>query len=152
GAACHPVFAAMSGSTIEALRVLRTEGFVFRNEPDNSPMRLRSFRQTESIFLGRGDEVQSRLSSGITALAELLVELGLNVTTEVASDPFTGRLARLRQELQADAATKLELQQRVSLDGSEQSLALASSNAHGIRFGTGFGILDSQGEPVSSGC
>jgi seryl-tRNA synthetase len=153
GAACHPVFALMSQSTVVDGQEVWAEGYVFRREPSDDPMRMMSFRQTEFVIFGDRGLVEASVSDALSRCRSMLLKWGIHTSEAVASDSFTGRLATFRTQLQRDAGSKMELsfpmwRKRDGYTGT----ALASANLHGSRFGEFFDIRRGDGSPAVSGC
>lgn len=148
GAACHPFFAVAARSASETgRRVGRVTGHVFRWEPDDDPLRLVCFRQSEHVLIDQEETVRRMLAEWTGRLVGLFGDrLVLAVSVAAANDPFTGRLGALKGELQTADGAKNEI--LVRLPGAREGVALASSNFHGARLVGAFGGPAG----VTSGC
>lgn len=148
-AACHPLYPTLP-STIPAAG-LRADvlGLCFRHEPSADPARMQCFRQHEQVFIGSATDALAHRDAWITRALSLLGSLGLEVTTEVANDPFFGRSGRLLAAGQRAQALKIELVATVS--STTAPTAIASSNLHRDHFGRAFS-LSLDGEPAHTAC
>jgi seryl-tRNA synthetase len=81
---------------------------------------------------------------------QLLCDLGLEVRSDVANDPFFGRAGRLMSASQRELQLKIEL--LVPVFGDEDPTACASINYHEDHFGELFGIRTPDGERAHSSC
>jgi hypothetical protein len=76
--------------------------------------------------------------------------LGLEVTSEVANDPFFGRVGRLLAANQREEQLKYELVAPTS--GASQKTAITSANCHEDHFGLAFDLHSADGAPAHSAC
>ena len=95
-----------------------------------------------------------RRSCGKTQLAAylagaLLRSLGLDISLDIANDPFFGRSGRILASAQREQELKWELLAPVADDSLT---AIASSNYHQDHFGHTYGISTAAGEPAHTGC
>lgn len=148
--ACHPLYPTRTGSVAGAGEIFDVLGYCFRHEASPDPARLQSFRQREYVFLGEPEGARAHRDLWAARASELLSGLGLEVSLEVANDPFFGRAGRLMAENQRGDALKMEvLTQIVNPEGPT---AVASSNYHRDHFGSRFDIRLDGGAPAHSAC
>jgi hypothetical protein len=89
-AACYAIYVDLAGTTLPAGGTMRTTvGTCFRNENHYDGLqRLLGFSMREIVFVGPEDGAKSHLQRAKDAVLALCAELGLDVRTEVATDPF----------------------------------------------------------------
>jgi seryl-tRNA synthetase len=151
-AACHPVYPALAsrgplpaeGVTIDAGAAL-----VFRHEPSADPARLQAFRQRELVRVGTAAAVSAWRDEWRSRGMEVLVDLGLDVMTEEANDPFFGRSGRLLAANQRAQALKFEILARIT---EPSRTAVASFNYHLDHFAGQHGVTLAGGEPAHTAC
>lgn len=149
-ACCYPVYPMLSGNLGSTGRVIQTSQYCFRHEPSVDPMRLQSFRQMENVTLGTPEHVVAWRSRWLERAPQLLTDLGLDVRSDVANDPFFGRAGRLMSISQRELQLKIEL--LIPVFGEEDPTACASINYHQEHFGELFGIRTPDGELAQSSC
>jgi seryl-tRNA synthetase len=148
-AACHPVYPTMTGRLPEGGTRVDVYGYCFRHEPSVDPARMQAFRMHEVVYLGDPDGAQAHRDLWVDRGLSLLGGLGLSVTSEVANDPFFGRVGRMLAANQRDEALKLEVVTPVVAD---EPTAIMSANCHRDHFGLPFGIETADGEVAHSAC
>lgn len=149
-AICHPLYPTQSGTLPEGGRLFDVMGWAFRHEPSTDPGRMQSFRMQEYVFLGEPDAAQAHRDGWIDRGLDLLGGLGLEVESEVANDPFFGRVGRMLAANQREDAAKFEI---VATVGSpEKPTAIMSSNCHRDHFSVPFGIECADGSVAHSAC
>jgi seryl-tRNA synthetase len=148
-AACYHVYPQLAGSRVDAECRYGVEAHCYRHEATDEVGRLRSFRMRELIFFGAPDAAVKWRGHWLDKMADWLSASGLDVSVEVASDPFFGPGARLMRNSQLDKALKYELVVPVA-DGIRQ--AVASANCHKEHFGEVFEIGGQDGGPAHSAC
>jgi seryl-tRNA synthetase len=149
-AVCHPLYPTITSPLPAGGRRWNLYGYVFRHEPDLDPARLQCFRQLEYIYVGEAE--------GALAHRDLWVErahmagelLGLEMTLEVANDPFFGRLGRMLAANQQEEKLKYEISAPTGPGSS--SAAVASGNYHRDHFGDAFGLQSASGARAHSAC
>ncbi|WEG09180.1 amino acid--[acyl-carrier-protein] ligase [Microbacterium horticulturae] len=149
-AACHALYPhvplRIPGSGLR----YEVQGYCFRHEPSLDPARMQSFRMHEFVYIGEASaalEHRDRwLQRGLTALSDL----GLDVTSEEANDPFFGRAGRMLAANQRATALKFEITCPVS--SQDQRTAIASANYHEAHFGEEFGLTTETGGTAHSAC
>ncbi len=149
-ACCYPFYATSPKSIEDAGASYTTRGYCFRHEPSKDPMRLQMFEQREQIRVAAPEEVQAWRNLWLERAAEFLSELGLDVTTDVASDPFFGRPGRLMKQHQLSQQLKIEF--LVNVYGDDNRTACSSLNYHQDHFGEIFEIRTRSGEIAHSSC
>ncbi|GAA3600399.1 amino acid--[acyl-carrier-protein] ligase [Kineosporia mesophila] len=144
-AACYHVYVQLRDQRIEGPRYLTFRNTCVRRETEYQPLRRQwSFRMREIVCLGSRAQVKAFLDRYRDLVSGLLIELGLEVSWQIATDPFfqpSRNPAYLAQRLNP---TKHE-----AVFGGD--LAIASVNLHEDHFGEAFSISTDEG-PVSSGC
>jgi len=148
-AACYHVYPQVTGARLtEPLRFL-VESYCYRHEATAEVGRLRSFRMRELVQVGSPEACVAWRDDWRERIAGWLAGLGLDVRTEVATDPFFGPGARLMRQSQLGQTLKFELTVPVA-DGLRQ--AVASANCHKEHFGETFDIGLATGGPAHSAC
>jgi seryl-tRNA synthetase len=146
-AACYPVYPAVAArGALAAGGVMVDAGgtYVFRHEPSGDPARLQAFHQREIVRIGEPETVVEWRDRWRDRSLELLSSVGLDATTDVASDPFFGRAGRLLARSQRSQELKFEVV--VPIAGPEPT-AVASFNYHQDHFSSVYGIeMDRDGD------
>jgi seryl-tRNA synthetase len=149
-AVCHPLYPTLSGPLPEGGRRFEVYGYCFRHEPSTDPFRMQAFRQHDYVYVGTAEEARSFQGHWVDRGQETLRRLGLEVSAEVANDPFFGRPGRMLAANQRDEHLKYELVTPV--DASARPVAVSSSNYHLDHFGLPFAIETADGEVAHSSC
>ncbi len=149
-ACCYPVYPMCSGTLAAGGRTFDILSYCFRHEPSNDPMRMQMFRQMEHVRLGTPDDIADWRGKWFTRSQELLTDLDLDFSCDVASDPFFGRGGKLMAVSQIEQALKFEL--NVNILSSEHPTACVSLNSHEDHFGHEFNIHSSDGSVAHTGC
>ncbi|MFD8658297.1 hypothetical protein ACFV1V_06565 [Streptomyces globisporus] len=89
-AACYAIYLDLAGSELPPEGTLRTTlGTCFRNEDHYDGLqRLLGFSMREIVFIGPEEGAKQHLLRAKEAVTALCAELGLDVSLEVATDPF----------------------------------------------------------------
>lgn len=148
--ACHPLYPTLPSRLPPGGSRYDVYGWVFRHEPAIDPARMQAFRQYEFVYVGEADGALAHRNQWRMRAATLLGDLGLDVTVEVANDPFFGRLGRMLAANQQDAALKYEVLAPTSSPSTRT--AVASANCHGEHFGEAFGLSSADGATAHSAC
>ena len=151
-ASCYPVYAAIArrpalaggGVTIDP-----GAAYVFRREPSDDPARLQMFHMRELVRIAEPDTVLAWRDAWIERGASLLRDIGLDVQSDVAADPFFGRAGRMLAASQREQQLKVEL--LVMIAGPEPT-AVASFNYHQGYFAHLNGIERADGGEVHTAC
>ena len=147
-ATCHNVYPRYSGQ-IEGNKRVEARSWCFRHEPEVDPMRMVCFRIYEQVFIGAAEGAQAHRDTWMTNYVNLFGDLGLEVDTDVANDPFFGRAGRILAVGQKSEALKFEVLTDIYDD---KQTAIASGNAHRTHFGENFGITLPDGSLAHSSC
>jgi seryl-tRNA synthetase len=124
-------------------------GFAFRHEPSIDPARMQSFRMYEFVLVGTPAEAVEHRDLWLQRGLDSLTALGLPVRTDVANDPFFGRVGRMLAANQLTAELKYE----VVIDLTDaKPTAISSANYHEDHFGLPFGLRTPDGEVAHSSC
>jgi seryl-tRNA synthetase len=134
-AACYPVYDTLTGQALDGPRRFAVEATCFRQEATAEAGRLRSFRMVELVTAATEEYCLSWRSHWRDRVAGWLRAQGLEVSIEVADDPFFGPGKKLYQAAQRLQELKYELRVPVR-DGVVQ--AVASANFHKDHFGETF--------------
>jgi seryl-tRNA synthetase len=134
-AACYPLY-----PTIAKRGPLPTDGglydiqsYCFRHEPSKDPARQQLFRMREFVRMGREEDVSAFRQTWIERGTAMMQELQLDVTIDVANDPFFGRAGKLLANNQRDQTLKFEL--LIPVTSNENLTACMSFNYHQDAFG-----------------
>jgi seryl-tRNA synthetase len=151
-AACYPVYPEIAkrgrlpagGATVDT-----GSSWVFRNEPAGDPARMQIFHMLEFVRIGEPDAVGAFRDDWLTRTVDLLRRVGLDPTSEIATDPFFGRAGRMLAANQRVQELKFEL---VAMVGGPEATAIASFNYHQDHFGLIYGIETADGQVAHTGC
>jgi seryl-tRNA synthetase len=149
-AACYPVYPTLTGTLPPEGRLVDVVTFVYRHEPSDDPARLQMFRQREYVRIGNPADCRAHRDYWLERGQELLREVGLPVTADVANDPFFGRAGRMLAVNQRDQNLKFEL--LVPICSEEKLTACVSCNYHQDHFGVAFDIRTPDGKPAHTAC
>ena len=130
-------------------RLIDVESWCYRQEPNETPERMRSFRMRELVRLGAPEVVSAWRARWITRAEEFLRELGLAPRIAPAADPFFGAGGRLLAASQREQELKFELSLEVAPD---LWVAAMSCNYHLEHFGAVFDIRRPDGQVAHSAC
>ncbi|MFC5500813.1 hypothetical protein ACFPJ4_01015 [Lysinimonas soli] len=148
-AACHPLYAHLEGTTVDAGKLYELTGECFRHEPSEDPMRFVSFRMREYVRLGTEEQAKEHRRRWLEIDQELFAKLDLPVRIVPANDPFFGRGGVLLAANQIEAEAKFEVVTDV-YEGTQT--AIASANFHGEHFGGDFALSLPDGGVAQSAC
>lgn len=149
-AACYPVYPCFSGLLPEGGRLVTVLGWVFRHEPSDEPTRLQSFRMREFIRVGKPQEVVSWRDAWLQRGLDLLTGLGLPAQSDVAADPFFGRVGKIMASNQVDQRLKFEI--LVPVISVEKPTAVCSFNWHQDHFSSRYGIRTADESMAHTAC
>jgi seryl-tRNA synthetase len=142
-AACYPLYIATQNQKLDQRQIWTMRSNCFRREREYLPLQRQwAFTMREVVCLGAGEEVREFLETSRARLDGVFAKLGLDVTWEVATDPFF------------DPRNPQSLMQRVDPVKREMTcggLAIGSINYHRHHFGDAFGIRR-DGDSIESGC
>jgi seryl-tRNA synthetase len=151
-AACYPVYPeiAKRGVLPRGGAVIDTgSSWVFRHEASDDPARLQIFHMYEIVRIGSAEDVAAFRNTWLPRAIELFRRLGLDTTSELATDPFFGRAGRMLAANQRDQELKFEL---VATIGGPEPTAIASFNYHQDHFGQAYEIRLEDGNVAHTGC
>jgi seryl-tRNA synthetase len=151
-AACYPVYPeiAKRGTLAPGGAVVDTgSSWVFRHEASDDPARLQIFHMYELVRIASPDDVAAFRNSWLPRAVDLFGRLGLDTTSELATDPFFGRAGRMLAANQRDQELKFEL---VATIGGPEPTAIASFNYHQDHFGQEYGMHLEDGSVAHTGC
>jgi seryl-tRNA synthetase len=151
-AACYPVYPEIAkrgrlpadGATVDT-----GSSWVFRNEPAGDPARMQIFHMLEFVRVGEPEAVGAFRDDWLARTTDLLRRVGLDPTSEIATDPFFGRAGRMLAANQRVQELKFEL---VAMVGGPEATAIASFNYHQDHFGLIYGIETADGQVAHTGC
>ncbi len=149
-AACYPVYPCFSGLLPDAGRLITVLGWVYRHEPSDEPTRLQSFRMREFIRMGRPEEVLAWRDGWLQRGLDLLRALGLPAASDVAADPFFGRVGKMMAASQLDQRLKFEI--LVPVISQEKPTAICSFNWHQDHFSSKFAIRNADESVAHTAC
>jgi seryl-tRNA synthetase len=149
-ACCYPVYPMCTGTVPSDGRTFDILGYCFRHEPSNDPMRMQTFRQMEHVRIGSPEQLVAWRDVWFVRAQQLLSDLDLDFTADVANDPFFGRGGRLMAASQKEQELKFEL--NVNILHAEYPTACVSLNSHQDHFSHEFNILQADGSHAWTGC
>jgi seryl-tRNA synthetase len=150
-AACHPLYALLSGTLPASGSTFDVLGSCFRHEPSPDPLRMQTFRMHEFVHAGTADSAQDHRDETAPRLVAMLESLGLEIDYVPANDPFFGRTGRIMATNQRHSELKFELTTRIYGDAAGPT-AIGSANYHQDHFGTAFAITDTNGNTAHTAC
>lgn len=136
-AACYPVYASLEGAALSEPSKFAVEATCFRQELTSEPGRLRSFRMVELVTVATEEYCLQWRAHWLERVADWLTAMALQVSIELADDPFFGPGRKLYQAAQRKQELKYELKVPVA---DELVQAVASANFHKDHFGETFEI------------
>jgi seryl-tRNA synthetase len=151
-AACYPVYpeVAKRGALPRPGLIVDTgSAWVFRNEASGDPARMRIFHMREFVRIGDPVDVAAFRNRWLERTIALFGRLGLETTSELASDPFFGRVGKMLAVNQVEQELKFEVLAPI---GGPEPTAIASFNDHQDHFTSVYGLALEDGGPISTGC
>ena len=149
-AACYPVYPTFSGLLPNGGRLVTLLSWVYRHEPSDEPTRLQAFRVREFVRVGKPDDVVAWRDAWLNRALDLLKMLELPVTSDVASDPFFGRVGKMMAANQLDQRLKFEV--LIPVISLEKQTAICSFNWHQDYFSSKFGIHNADSSLAQTAC
>ncbi len=149
-AACYPVYPTFTGTCPDHGHLVTMLNWVYRHEPSPEPTRMQSFRVREFVRVGTADQVLEWRDMWLKRGLTLLLDLGLDARSDVASDPFFGRAGKMLAASQAQQQLKFEV--LVPVNSVEAPTAVCSFNFHQQYFGSAFDIKLAGGQVASTAC
>jgi seryl-tRNA synthetase len=151
-AACYPVYPEIAGRgvlPVGGVTVDTGAAWVFRNEPSRDPARMRSFHMREFVRIASPADILAFRNVWLDRTVALFERLGLDATSEVASDPFFGRVGRMLAANQREQELKFELLAQI---GGPEPTAISSFNYHQDHFTLVYGLGFEDGGVAHTGC
>ncbi len=150
-AACYPVYpeVAKRGPLTGDVTVDTGDQWVFRNEPSGDPARMRQFHMREFVRIGDPEGIAEFRNLWLDRTVGLFGRLGLQAESEIAADPFFGRVGRMLAANQRDQELKFEL---VAMIGGPEPTAIASFNYHQDHFTLIYDLALADGGVAHTGC
>ncbi len=140
-AACYPVYASLSGRTLTEPAKFAVDANCFRQEATSEIGRLRSFRMSELVTAASEEYCLAWRGRWLDRVGAWFTGMGLEVSVDVADDPFFGPGRKLFQAAQRVQELKLELRVPVLGDAATGTVqAIASANYHKDHFGEVYGF------------
>lgn len=149
-AACYPVYPVFSGLLPAGGRLVTVKNWCYRHEPSDEPTRLQSFRMREFIRVGAPEAVEAWRDGWRDRALTLLLGLGLPAESDVANDPFFGRVGKMMATSQREQRLKFEIM--VPVISREKPTAICSFNWHQEHFTSKYGIRQAGGEVAHTAC
>lgn len=151
-AACYPVYplAAARGIVPPGGWRFDVASECFRREPSRNLDRLQSFRMREYVRIGAPDEVAAFRDEWMGRGEILAAQLGLRCRVAPASDPFFGRVGRVKAVSQLQQTLKFEL--LIPIFPGAPETACMSFNCHRDHFGLVWDLRDAKGSAAHTAC
>jgi seryl-tRNA synthetase len=149
-AACYPVYPVFSGLLPDGGRLVTMRNWCYRHEPSDEPTRLQSFRIREYVRVGAPDDVLAWRDGWLARGLDILRGLGLPAHSDVASDPFFGRVGKMMATSQRDQKLKFEIV--VPVVSQDKPTALCSFNWHQDHFTSRFNIRSAGEATAHTAC
>lgn len=151
-AACYPLYptVAKRGAIPEDGALYDLQSYCFRHEPSKDPARQQLFRMREYVCMGSEKHVTDFRQSWMDRGVEMMKTVGLDVTIDVANDPFFGRAGKMLANNQRDQNLKFEL--LIPITSTAKPTACMSFNYHQDAFGTKWGLNFTDGSVVHTAC
>jgi seryl-tRNA synthetase len=149
---CYHTYHQYRGRRIEQDTVVTAKGKSFRFEAKyrSGLRRLWDFTIREIVFMGTPGFALASRQAFMERSCDLIDELGLSGTCEVATDLFFGKgdtVGKVFSQRMREAKYELLLDV-----GQGSPVAVASFNFHDRFFGKAFEIAEATAEPVTTGC
>ncbi|AYG67836.1 MULTISPECIES: amino acid--[acyl-carrier-protein] ligase [unclassified Rhizobium] len=151
-AACYPLYptVAKRGALPDDGALFDLQSYCFRHEPSKDPARQQLFRMREYVCMGSEKHVTDFRQSWMDRGVEMMKAVGLDVTIDVANDPFFGRAGKMLANNQRDQNLKFEL--LIPITSTANPTACMSFNYHQDAFGTKWGLNFADGSVVHTAC
>ncbi|SCB22270.1 amino acid--[acyl-carrier-protein] ligase [Rhizobium hainanense] len=151
-AACYPLYptVAKRGAIPENGALYDLQSYCFRHEPSKDPARQQLFRMREYVCMGSEKHVTDFRQSWMDRGVEMMKAVGLDVTIDVANDPFFGRAGKMLANNQRDQNLKFEL--LIPITSVAKPTACMSFNYHQDAFGAKWGLNFADGSVVHTAC
>ena len=144
-ATCYHFYSRMQGESLDEPRILTARCQCHRREDEYLPLQRQwSFEMREIVCLGDDAAVEAFIGACVPQSEALAKSLGLDVTWNVATDPFFDPATDSKALAQMLEPVKQEL-------CTQDGLAIASVNRHRSFFGESYDIRAGD-EPARSAC
>jgi seryl-tRNA synthetase len=148
-AACYHCYAELAGQSIDRAPLTLAGRCYRRLDASTGGLgRYWDFTMREVVLIGRRDWVEAERSAWIHRVTALAESLNLEVTVDVATDPFFGPAARGMRVLQQIKELKHEIRATIG----QETVALASVNLHESFFAARFDLRSNDGAIAHSAC
>ncbi|WP_427144637.1 amino acid--[acyl-carrier-protein] ligase, partial [Rhizobium leguminosarum] len=103
-AACYPLYPTIAkrGNLPKSGGLFDLQSYCFRHEPSKDPARQQLFRMREYVCMGTELHVTDFRQRWMDRGVEMMKAVGLDVTIDVANDPFFGRAGKMLANNQRD--------------------------------------------------
>ncbi|AVA23495.1 amino acid--[acyl-carrier-protein] ligase [Rhizobium sp. LEGMi198b] len=151
-AACYPLYptVAKRGALSDDGALFDLQSYCFRHEPSKDPARQQLFRMREYVCMGSEKHVTDFRQSWMDRGVEMMKAVGLEVTIDVANDPFFGRAGKMLANNQRDQNLKFEL--LIPITSVAKPTACMSFNYHQDAFGAKWGLNFADGSVAHTAC
>lgn len=151
-AACYPLYptVAKRGALPANGGLYDLQSYCFRHEPSNDPARQQLFRMREYVRMGTQADVTEFRQLWMDRGVKMMEEVGLEVTIDVANDPFFGRAGKMLANNQRDQNLKFEL--LIPITSTANPTACMSFNYHQDAFGAKWGLNFEDGSTAHTAC
>lgn len=151
-AACYPLYptVARRGNLPKDGALFDLQSYCFRHEPSRDPARQQLFRMREYVCMGTEKHVTDFRQNWMDRGLEMMKLVGLDVTIDVANDPFFGRAGRMMVNNQRDQNLKFEL--LIPITSTANPTACMSFNFHQDSFGQKWGLNLEDGSVAFTAC
>ena len=149
---CYHLYASYKDSVIEGNKTYIMTGKCNRFEEGelNDLTRLIQFTGQEIVHIGSTDYVEDCFVKSIQCVKQIFDYLELDYKFELATDPFFGEGAELKQRAQKIHGSKIEY--KLYFPNEDKYFAVGSFNFVGRAFHDRFNIKNSLTKDVASGC
>ncbi|MBB3658746.1 seryl-tRNA synthetase [Rhizobium sp. BK650] len=151
-AACYPLYptVAKRGNLPAEGGLFDLQSYCFRHEPSKDPARQQLFRMREYVCMGTEQHVTDFRQRWMDRGVEMMKQVGLDVTIDVANDPFFGRAGKMMVNNQRDQNLKFEL--LIPITSVAKPTACMSFNYHQDSFGVKWGLSLEDGSVAHTAC
>ncbi|HUH48695.1 MAG TPA: amino acid--[acyl-carrier-protein] ligase [Mycoplana sp.] len=151
-AACYPLYptVARRGRISMQGALFDLQSYCFRHEPSQDPARQQLFRMREYVCMGTERHVTDFRQSWMDRGVQMMKEVGLDVTIDVANDPFFGRAGKMLANNQRDQNLKFEL--LIPITSVAKPTACMSFNYHQDAFGAKWELYLEDGSVAHTAC
>ncbi|MCF3640457.1 amino acid--[acyl-carrier-protein] ligase [Rhizobium sp. TRM95111] len=151
-AACYPLYptVARRGPLPVDGALFDLQSYCFRHEPSTDPARQQLFRMREYVCMGTEKHVTDFRQTWMDRGVEMMEAVGLDVTIDVANDPFFGRAGKMMVNNQRDQNLKFEL--LIPITSVAKPTACMSFNYHQDSFGLKWGLNLADGSVAHTAC